>query len=120
MRGLATAAIDISDGLAADLGHILSASRVGARLTVDDLPLSPALLERLPRERGWELALSSGDDYELCFTVAPHRMDAAECRLRDIGCAVAVIGTMTTGADLTCLRTDGSHFRPTPGYRHFP
>ena len=120
LRGLATAAIDISDGLAADLGHILSASRVGARLTVDDLPLSAALLEQLPRERAWELALSSGDDYELCFTVAPDRMQQAESRLRNLGCGFAVIGTITPGTDLECLRADGSHFRPTPGYRHFP
>jgi thiamine-monophosphate kinase len=120
LRGLASAAIDVSDGLAADLGHILSASGVGARLTVDDLPLSPALLKRLPRERAWELALSSGDDYELCFTVPPDRMDEVECRLRDLGCAIALIGTITTGTALTCLRSDGSHFRPTPGYRHFP
>ena len=120
LRGLATAAIDISDGLAADLGHILSASRVGARLTMDDLPLSAALLEQLPRERAWELALSSGDDYELCFTVAPDRMEQAESRLRKLGCGSTVIGTITASTDLECLHTDGSRFRPTPGYRHFP
>ena len=120
LRGLATAAIDVSDGLASDLGHILSASRVGARLTVDDLPLSPALLSLLPRERAWELALSSGDDYELCFTVAPDRIDEVERRLLALGCAIAIIGTITTGTDLTCRRSDGSRFRTAPGYRHFP
>ncbi len=120
LRGLATAAIDVSDGLAADLGHILSASGVGARLTVDELPLSAALLQRLPPERAWELALSAGDDYELCFTVGPQSIQEVESRLRDLACDVTVIGTITSNTGLECLRADGSPFRPTtPGYRHF-
>jgi thiamine-monophosphate kinase len=119
LRGLATAAIDVSDGLAADLGHILSASRVGARLTVDDLPLSSALLQKLPRERAWQLALSSGDDYELCFTVAADLAGQVERLLPSLGCGCAVIGTITAHTGLECLRADGSHFRPAPGYRHF-
>ena len=120
LRSLATAAIDVSDGLAADLDHILSASGVGARLTVDDLPLSTALLKMLPPERAWELALSGGDDYELCFTVGPQRMQQVESRLRDLGCDITVIGTITADTALQCLRADGSPFRPTTtGYRHF-
>jgi len=120
LRGLATAAIDVSDGLAADLGHILSASGVGACLTVDHLPLSAALLEMLPRERAWELALSAGDDYELCFTVAPDTVQQVESRFQDLGCGLTVIGTITSDTDLRCLRADGSHFQQTQGYRHFP
>jgi len=120
LRGLASAAIDISDGLVADLGHILAASGAGARLTVDDLPLSRVLAELLPRERAWELALSSGDDYELCFTVAPDRLAEVEHRLRDFACGFAAIGTITADAGLRCLRADGSRLRPRPGYRHFP
>lgn len=120
LRGLASAVIDISDGLAADLGHILTASGRGARLMVDDLPLSRVLAEELPRERAWQLALSSGDDYELCFTVPPQALAEADQRLQSLDCGVTPIGTVTAGAGLQCLRADGSCFAPPPGYRHFP
>jgi thiamine-monophosphate kinase len=120
LRGLASAAIDVSDGLVADLGHILTASGAGARLMVDDLPLSRVLAEKLPRERAWELALSSGDDYELCFTVAPDALARVDDRLRDLDCGFTAIGTVTAKVGLQCLRADGSCLRPAPGYRHFP
>ncbi|MEE8286459.1 MAG: AIR synthase-related protein, partial [Gammaproteobacteria bacterium] len=121
LRGLASAAIDISDGLVADLGHILTASGRGARLMVDDLPLSHVLAEELPRERALELALSSGDDYELCFTAAPDALAEVDDRLQSLECRVTPIGTVTaTGGGLQCLRADGSRLAPAPGYRHFP
>ncbi len=120
LRGLASAAIDISDGLVADLGHILAASGAGARLAVEDIPLSRVVAKMLPRERAWELALSAGDDYELCFTVAPDRLAEAERRLHKVACGFAPIGTVTAKLGLQCLRADGSHFDPGPGYRHFP
>ncbi len=119
LRGLASAAIDVSDGLVADLGHILTASGTGAHVNVDDLPLSPALRRHLPREHAWELALSSGDDYELCFTLPPGRLEQVEDRLRDLACGFTLIGNITAGGGLRCRRADGSHFRPAPGYRHF-
>jgi thiamine-monophosphate kinase len=121
LRGLASAAIDISDGLVADLGHILTASHRGARLMVDDLPLSRVLAEELPRERAWQLALSSGDDYELCFTVAPDSLAAVDSRLQNLECRVTPIGTVTAAeTGLRCLLADGSCLAPAPGYRHFP
>lgn len=119
LRGLASAAIDISDGLIADLGHILEQSHVGAELHVDALPLSPALQDLVPRERAWGLALSSGDDYELCFSVAPRHLARAEERLRRLACGCTRIGTVTPGGGLQCLRGDGSRFAAPPGYRHF-
>ena len=67
LRQLATAAIDISDGLAADLGHILKSSHVGATIDFDQLPL-PHVVTALPDKACRELALMTGDDYELCFT----------------------------------------------------
>jgi thiamine-monophosphate kinase len=120
LRGLASAAIDISDGLVADLGHILTASGRGARLMVDDLPLSRVLAEELPRERAWQLALSSGDDYELCFTVPPDALAEVDQRLQSLEGGATPIGTVTAGAGLQCLRADGSCLAPAPGYRHFP
>jgi thiamine-monophosphate kinase len=119
LRGLASAAIDVSDGLAADLGHILGASGVGARLDVEKLPLSRVLAGNLPPERAWELALASGDDYELCFTVPPHRLEEAAQRLRALPGGVTVIGIVTAALGLQCLRGDGRAFQPAPGYRHF-
>jgi thiamine-monophosphate kinase len=120
LRGLASAAIDVSDGLAADLGHILVASGVGARLDVESLPLSRALADALSPGRAWELALASGDDYELCFTVAPGQLAEAQRRLDALPCGATVIGTVTAAVGLQCLRGDGSRFDPTSGYRHFP
>ncbi|NIM28383.1 MAG: thiamine-phosphate kinase [Gammaproteobacteria bacterium] len=120
LRGLASAAIDVSDGLAADLGHVLAASACGARIELERLPLSSVLAEALPRERAWTLALASGDDYELCFTVSPGDLDEAEHRLQAVGCPVSAIGTVTAAPGLHIQRADGTPFTPAPGYRHFP
>lgn len=77
LRGRASAAVDVSDGLLADLGHILAASGVGARLVESLIPRSAALLA-LHGGDALELALNGGDDYELCFTIAPDRWPALE------------------------------------------
>jgi len=68
--GYASAAIDVSDGLLADLQHVLAASGVGARVQVDEVPLSAALQE-LHGNKAIELALTAGDDYQLCVTISP-------------------------------------------------
>lgn len=72
LRGIAHAAIDLSDGLVGDLGHILHRSGVGAILDVDSLPCGPMLL-RQPIDLRRRFALAGGDDYELCFTAPPAR-----------------------------------------------
>ena len=71
LRGIATAMIDVSDGLAADLGHILDASGVGAELRLQSLPLSPSVAAVVAADGDWSLPLASGDDYELCFCIPP-------------------------------------------------
>ena len=71
LRGIAHAAIDISDGLLADLGHILERSQVGAEIRFDDLPCSDALRRLLHSDIGKHCLLAGGDDYELCFTAPP-------------------------------------------------
>ncbi len=87
LRNIATACIDVSDGLLADLGHILTASHVGAQLDRNTLPLSPGVKQLCERDgRYYDLALSGGDDYELCFCVSPEnetrlKTIAAECRV---------------------------------------
>ncbi|MBA4111040.1 MAG: thiamine-phosphate kinase [Leptothrix sp. (in: Bacteria)] len=73
LRGLATAAIDVSDGLLGDLGHVLRRSQVGARLVLDALPVHPVLAQR-PLNQQHDCILAGGDDYELVFTApAEHR-----------------------------------------------
>ena len=66
LKGLASSMIDVSDGLAQDLGHILKASHVGGHIQLDQLPISEAV-HNLEQKMRWDLALAGGDDYELCF-----------------------------------------------------
>lgn len=118
LRGVAHAAIDISDGLIADLGHILDASAVGAVVQVERLPLSPAF--RAVAGDAWDVALSSGDDYELCFTVPPDRTDAVEAAARDLGVPCTCIGVIDRQPGLRLVRDDGAAFVPAGrGYEHF-
>jgi thiamine-monophosphate kinase len=94
LRGLATSAIDISDGLAADLGHVLIASGVGADISISHLPLSAAF-ESLAEPGDWQRAVSAGDDYELCFT-APMAQEAEVLeQLQAMNCPCARIGEIT-------------------------
>jgi thiamine-monophosphate kinase len=95
LRGVARAALDVSDGLAGDLRHILERSQLAATIDVDALPLSPALA-RLPREVQLQCALAGGDDYELCFTAAPAQRQAVASAAQQAGVRVTRIGTMTS------------------------
>ena len=84
LRGCASSAIDVSDGLAADLAHILTASGMGADIRIDQLPLSAAY-RSLASADAWQAAVSAGDDYELCFTL-PTGQEAAALAELDITC----------------------------------
>src|SRR3569832_2169532 len=123
LRGLAHAMIDISDGLAADLGHILAASGAGATITLDALPLSAAFEEvaaAMHKERAAEIALTGGDDYELCFTVAAAQCAEAERRLAAIGCGCRAIGLIEAAAGLRVRDRDGASVAvERGGYDHF-
>ena len=121
LRGLASAAIDISDGLAQDLGHILSCSGVGAELELGRLPVSASLLDFHKDDTArWALQLSGGDDYELCFTASPAEAFAIEQAMAAAGVTASVIGHITTESGLRCLTPDGEHLAlQQTGYRHF-
>lgn len=120
LRGLASSAIDVSDGLLADLDHILTASCVGAVLELSKLPLSPAYLAAYDHIGGIEMALSAGDDYELCFTVSPGNVAQVEAALGHLGCGFSCIGQIRSEAGLSCRRADASEYVPvTKGYDHF-
>jgi thiamine-monophosphate kinase len=118
--GLAHAAIDISDGLLADLGHICERSGTGASLQLARLPLSPPV-ERYLAERGdWSMPLSAGDDYELCFSVPPRAQRAVEGAIRASGCAISWIGTIEQAPGIRCLLPDGGTLDvAAAGYEHF-
>ncbi len=120
LRGVASAAIDVSDGLAQDLGHILQRSRVGARLDVDCLPLSGALTASLDRPAALRAALTGGDDYELCFTAPPARAAQLAALAAHWDCACTQIGVITAESGLRLHRADGSVFPlEQAGYNHF-
>ena len=120
LRGLASAAIDVSDGLMADLGHLLEARSFGAKLSLERLPVSTELLTLHGQEEAWRLALTGGDDYELCFTVPAPRAAEAEARLLQAGCAVACIGAIEATPGIHCVDRKGTlHDYPRPGHRHF-
>ena len=120
LRAIASSVIDISDGLVADLGHILETSHVGAVLEVDRLPLSTALQKIKDKKYGWELALTGGDDYELCFTVPPEHQAVLESKRSDFACTVSCIGRIEAERGLRCIEHDGTPYIPQgAGYRHF-
>jgi thiamine-monophosphate kinase len=73
LRGIAHGAIDVSDGLLADLGHICERSRVGAVVQWESIPANPLVRARAQTDRGAQALLAGGDDYELCFTASPRR-----------------------------------------------
>jgi thiamine-monophosphate kinase len=97
LRGIATAALDVSDGLTGDLEHILDASRVGARIELAAVPASDVLRAKLSGERALalECLLAGGDDYELCFTAAPANRERVIAAGRACGVAVSRIGTIS-------------------------
>lgn len=120
LRGLASAAIDVSDGFAADLGHLCQASGVGASVDLSRLPLSDALSALHPGERAWPHALGGGDDYELLFTLPPEHAGALPELGAALGVSLSRVGEVEREPG---LRLRGREGRPYvlehAGYRHF-
>ncbi|HBI21113.1 MAG TPA: thiamine-phosphate kinase [Legionella sp.] len=115
----ATACIDISDGLSADLHHICTASLVGARLTVDQIPVHP-LVKKYKQGHALDFALSGGDDYELCFTIPPAREATLLRELASAGLQGYAIGTIEATTGLRLKRPDTECVPLSPrGYAHF-
>ena len=110
LRGVANACIDVSDGLAGDLGHVLKASQVGAVLTTDWVQDSAAIsvaMQSLPFARRLDMALAGGDDYELLFTAAPEQAEAVQHAANEADVSVTCIGRITTGSGLQVLDLQG-------------
>jgi len=119
LRYLARAAIDLSDGLLGDLGHICERSRVGAQIDWPAVPVAEGIASLPPSLRA-ELALGGGDDYELLFTAAPQNRDAIDALGRSQGLPLARIGRIVAGAGVRVFDERGLTMRTDArSYDHF-
>ncbi|SDN60081.1 thiamine-phosphate kinase [Vreelandella arcis] len=114
LRELASAAIDISDGLLADLGHLREASGVGADLSVDALPLAEGLEDALGTDAARQAALTGGDDYELLVTLPSAHVEQAQLQLAALGVPLHVIGECRDALGIHGLPAQRYH-----GWQHF-
>ena len=111
MSGRVHSAIDVSDGLVADLRKMLDASGVGAEIDIEKVPLSAALLARFDTDSATRFALTGGDDYELCFTAPAEAVAGIE--------NITAIGTVTENHELVCRNAGEIVEVDVSGYRHF-
>lgn len=119
IRDYASAAIDISDGLAADLNHVCESSKVGACLMKEAIPLHP-LLFRYLAEEAYPLALHGGDDYQLCFTVAANKVAACKKAMDAAKLSYSCIGKIEKQKGLRLSKGSGEMVDCNPlGYSHF-
>ena len=119
LASVAGAAIDVSDGLVADLGHICRQSGCGARIDVERLPLSRALCSVHGAERAVDFALGGGDDYELCFTAPRERAAAVAAALDQSATTFTRIGELVAGNEVVCRRGGRPVALAVSGYTHF-
>ncbi|MGQ0524207.1 MAG: thiamine-phosphate kinase [Betaproteobacteria bacterium] len=123
LRRIARSAIDISDGLCADLGHICERSRVSARVDFERLPISPVMRRYRDSALARAALLAGGDDYELCFTAPPARHRAVLRAASRSGTKVTLIGRIGKGAKRPAVTVVGRDGRPIEvargGYDHF-
>ncbi len=119
LRGIANSAVDISDGLIADLGHILESSHAGARVFLGRVPVS-TVYRKYVGQIGWDVALANGDDYELCFT-APQENTASVERLKsELRYTITYIGDVVAEPGLSIFDNDGKPYEPrAAGHDHF-
>jgi thiamine-monophosphate kinase len=120
LRGIAHSAIDISDGLLADLGHILERSSAGAEIHFESLPAHPALSPLLDQSWARYCLLAGGDDYELCFTASSSRVDEIMAIGQKLHLPMHRIGSITSHEGLRLLDSRGQLMSTQQvGYDHF-
>jgi thiamine-monophosphate kinase len=120
LRGLASACIDVSDGLLKDLGRLLQASGAGATLDLDDLPGLEEMSALVGEERAMAFLLNGGDDYELCFTLPAGQADRMAGLVAGWECACTRIGRVSPGEGIRLIRNQRQVEPPPPGFEHFP
>ncbi len=119
LRGVASACLDISDGLLRDLGRLLEASSVGATVFLEKIPGLDELSALVGEQRAVSLALTGGDDYELCFTVPrEHEARLAE-RVREWSCECTRIGEISGTEGIRLMKDERETPLPAPGFEHF-
>ena len=119
LAGYASACIDISDGLLADLGHVLKQSGCGAKLEIGKLPHTP-VLAGLEDEAKWRYQLSGGDDYELLFTLPPQHREWLSILSQTLNTSLSVIGEIEQDEGVRCFGNDHKEFHPLhTGFEHF-
>ena len=116
LKDLASSMIDVSDGLAQDLGHILDASGVGAEIELNQLPVDTAL-KKLQQEIQWQYALAGGDDYELCFTISPQNYQ--QLLQQQLDTNITKIGKITATPQLRFVQNGTDQILKFNGYQHF-
>jgi len=120
LRGLATAAIDVSDGLLADLTHICRLSGVGAVVNLQDVPVSAIGAKHLHTDEGRNAILAGGDDYELCFTAHPNSRESIDDLQDVLGVPLTRIGQVKRGKGVSLVDHEGKIVKiDGRGYDHF-
>jgi thiamine-monophosphate kinase len=119
LREYASSAIDLSDGLIADLGHICQASNVGANVVLDALPLSIIMRDSLLADDAIALALSGGDDYELLFTISEDNKVGMETAMSHAGTQVTCIGQINASQTISTTLNNKAIPINTVGFEHF-
>lgn len=112
LRRMISSCIDLSDGLLGDIQHIMRASKCGAHINVESLPISPALAALVSAEQAFEYALSAGDDYELCFSLPQKNTSELELALNAANVNFTCIGQIVGGNTLI-LTHNGHPYQPT-------
>ena len=120
LRGLATSAIDISDGLLGDLAHICALSKVGAVVEGDRLPVSETGAKYVDSRAGLTAVVAGGDDYELCFTAPAGARDSIEDLVNMLGVPLSRIGEIRAGRGVSLVAADGRAISvDAEGFDHF-
>lgn len=118
-RGIASAAMDLSDGLAGDLPKLAAASGLAASVEIERLPLSGALVAAAPLAQARDWAWCAGDDYELLLAVPPARVAELEAAASRLNLRLTLVGELQAGSGVT-WSLDGRDFQPASGgYDHF-
>jgi thiamine-monophosphate kinase len=120
LRNVASACLDISDGLLADAAHIASASKVAIEIDSFSVPVNSAVKEHYDLDTALRFAFTGGDDYELCFTVPTEKVGQIKMIAEAAGCALTCIGRVVDGAGVRCLDVSGNTVEfEKSGYQHF-